>query len=555
MPGKEQRHCEFNPQHFTARSLTVGFDKTIEVRVGPTKQSFHLHESSLTRSSDSFKAALRNPMTKAATREIDLPEESPDAFNIYAEWLYGGSLPTNQTVSDIGLQSSPHFLIEPYLLGERLMDDLFLGHTEAAIFDIYKLETAARRWSDAATIACIYCKSPSGCKPRQIAIALGICWYSRELHELRASMNVGIAVHVTPELLEWIEDVVFAIAGVGHDPRQLAFALAEKVKKPKKRLSLEKALGQLRCQAEQLRNQDDGEAQESFAPETIGFGMRVRQNVLLGADKQVFVVHESYLTKSSEFFKAALRNPFLESQTRVIELPKEKAEDFQVYVQWLYSNCLPFRNESSGSPSTTSVPEETSNGTKIAPGAETQESRHLASTYLMAERLADDDFMTAIEVVWIDCFKGPVFLGNVIRSMDTIACHLYFSSAVGSKPRKVAIALFLSHFTHGLAGFRVSADELGETAVKRIQQAEQNPLLAEIAEDILFGIVGFGRDPKVLAYELLKMGHHSEQINANMRKLSFQDNLDSVRSRIAEEKKAGTRQNQDVPTDAEVGIP
>lgn len=205
-------------------------------------------------------------MAEAATGVIKLPGESPEVFKVYAEWLYGGSLPTNQTVPDLRPQKVPHFLVEPYLMGERLMDDVFLDHTEAAILESYKLESAARRWSDWSTIDCIYRNAPPGSKPRHMAIARGIAWYSKDVNALRERMNATISAGRFPERLEWVKDVLFAIAGAGHDPVQLAFALAEKVEQPKNRPSMKMALGQIRIQIEQLR-QSEMAGKRKIAPE------------------------------------------------------------------------------------------------------------------------------------------------------------------------------------------------------------------------------------------------------------------------------------------------
>lgn len=66
---------------------------------------------------------------------------------------------------------------------------------------------------------------------------------------------------------------------------------------------------------------------------------------------------------------------------------------------------------------------------------------HLASTYLMAERLVDDDFMTAIEMAWVDDFEAPI-----TTNRDETPQYLYENSSVGSRSREVALARQLSVF-------------------------------------------------------------------------------------------------------------
>lgn len=49
-----------------------------------------------------------------------------------------------------------------------------------------------------------------------------------------------------------------------------------------------------------------------------------------------FNVHEDFLTRTSDFFKAAVEAEQEQSRTRSIELDQEDAEIFNVYVTWLY---------------------------------------------------------------------------------------------------------------------------------------------------------------------------------------------------------------------------
>ncbi|TLD19431.1 hypothetical protein E2P81_ATG07048 [Venturia nashicola] len=76
----EQHSCQFDPTsgHSTSRPRSVG--KTIKVRVGLTKQSFYIHGPYLIRTSEFFKAALRNPMIEAATGIVNLPDEATKDF-------------------------------------------------------------------------------------------------------------------------------------------------------------------------------------------------------------------------------------------------------------------------------------------------------------------------------------------------------------------------------------------------------------------------------------------------------------------------------------------
>lgn len=64
--------------------------------------------------------------------------------------------------------------------------------------------------------------------------------------------------------------------------------------------------------------------------------------LLVGSDEHKFVVHESCLTRSSEFFKAAMKKEWVEGQTRTIKLPEEDhPEAFAHYLNFAYHKKLP----------------------------------------------------------------------------------------------------------------------------------------------------------------------------------------------------------------------
>ncbi|KAI9691330.1 MAG: hypothetical protein M1820_009751 [Bogoriella megaspora] len=60
---------------------------------------------------------------------------------------------------------------------------------------------------------------------------------------------------------------------------------------------------------------------------------------------ETFFIHESYLTKSSEYFRAALRGPWQEQQSRVINFADEDAAVVKLYVQWAYTCKIYIRDE------------------------------------------------------------------------------------------------------------------------------------------------------------------------------------------------------------------
>lgn len=64
--------------------------------------------------------------------------------------------------------------------------------------------------------------------------------------------------------------------------------------------------------------------------------------LVVGLEEEEFAVHESCITRTSEFFKAAMKKEWTEGQTRTIKLPEEPfLETFTHYLHYAYHRKLP----------------------------------------------------------------------------------------------------------------------------------------------------------------------------------------------------------------------
>jgi hypothetical protein len=61
----------------------------------------------------------------------------------------------------------------------------------------------------------------------------------------------------------------------------------------------------------------------------------------VGPNHHKIIVHRHSITRTSEFFAAALKKDWTEGQTRTIELPEEIPEHMEYYCEYLYSSELP----------------------------------------------------------------------------------------------------------------------------------------------------------------------------------------------------------------------
>lgn len=71
-------------------SLLTG--SMVDILVGPGRKTFNLHRDLLCDRSDYFKASLEGAFLESQTNELHLPDDSPAVFELFVNWLYGGSL-------------------------------------------------------------------------------------------------------------------------------------------------------------------------------------------------------------------------------------------------------------------------------------------------------------------------------------------------------------------------------------------------------------------------------------------------------------------------------
>jgi hypothetical protein len=73
-------------------------------------------------------------------------------------------------------------------------------------------------------------------------------------------------------------------------------------------------------------------------------------DIVVGAQQEVFSVHERLVRASSSFFDKAMAGDWKESQQRTIHLPDDEPEIFALYVHWLYYGTLPVFCDEPGLP-------------------------------------------------------------------------------------------------------------------------------------------------------------------------------------------------------------
>jgi hypothetical protein len=150
-----------------------------------------------------------------------------------------------------------------------------------------------------------------------------------------------------------------------------------------------------------------------------------------GENQETFDVHESLITSHSLFFKKAMSGSWKESEDRVIKLPEDDPEIFNVYVHHLYTGSVavipePLPADYAGAPT----------------------RKIICLLYVLAEKLQDIKAKnSAIEALLADCrVKQPngkyYFPGS--HNVDII----YSGTLPGSMARKFLVDIY----THKATG-------------------------------------------------------------------------------------------------------
>ena len=115
--------------------------KLVTFRVGtePSQQEdFAVHENMITPRSEFVRLALTNDWKEAQERIIPLPDDTPETFELYQQWLYTTRIPSDHLGSDPQKDSKEYkLLVRAFILGEKFMD----SHFKDAVVDsiIHKL--------------------------------------------------------------------------------------------------------------------------------------------------------------------------------------------------------------------------------------------------------------------------------------------------------------------------------------------------------------------------------------------------------------------------------
>ena len=174
--------------------------------------------------------------------------------------------------------------------------------------------------------------------------------------------------------------------------------------------------------------------------------------LLVGPKAEELIVHESCITRNSEFFKAALKKEWIEGQTRTIKLPEETStESFVNYLNFAYNEKLP-----------------TEDMNIVYSGGFTDDPQlELAKIYVIGERMLDRAVQKAVvrESIHLTTIKSP---DNNCHFPGSASIHLIYDGTTrGSPMRRLMVDFYV---TRGLA--------------KLPYQGQHPEFLEELAEEL-----------------------------------------------------------------------
>jgi len=93
---------------------------------------FTVHEDIVKASSEFVRLALRGEWKEASTRRVSLPDDEPDVFSVYQQWLYNGLI---HTILGFVLEPDDEYelLVKAYIFGEKIVDVAFKNSVVDAI--------------------------------------------------------------------------------------------------------------------------------------------------------------------------------------------------------------------------------------------------------------------------------------------------------------------------------------------------------------------------------------------------------------------------------------
>lgn len=144
---------------------------------------------------------------------------------------------------------------------------------------------------------------------------------------------------------------------------------------------------------------------------------------------------EHYISRRSDFFKAALKKEWKEGQTRIIKLPEEQPANVANYLDFAYGRNLP----------TKQIDQKLLENKPTLDPALASPSCTLADLYLLGERVLDSGIQNAVteEIIRIDSLR--LDKGALHFPSATFVNKIYTGTTPKSPMRRLIVDIHVSH--------------------------------------------------------------------------------------------------------------
>ena len=159
---------------------------TVTLIVGESRTMFQIHEAVLFNVSPVFRAAFTSDFKESAERQMSLPEDDAELFNLMVEWLYSRhydmSPPTGDRYIDCARFMQPTRL---YVLADKYAITKLKNHIAEILFSAMKLRGSAGPDTD--TVAYAYRNLPRTSGFRKLLVDFHACNIKHDWYEQASS--------------------------------------------------------------------------------------------------------------------------------------------------------------------------------------------------------------------------------------------------------------------------------------------------------------------------------------------------------------------------------
>lgn len=156
-----------------------------------------IHSTLLRDNSNFFASALNGRWKESGARAIEMPEDDPDDFTIYATWIHHRTIPTSTGDTDEHYGEEESALISAYGLGEKLGDDDFCDAALDVLVEICNMRDDANVWLSEAAVTKVYEVCLPGSPLRKMVVDLWLCHGKKSWFD----QPEGITAHLSKEFL------------------------------------------------------------------------------------------------------------------------------------------------------------------------------------------------------------------------------------------------------------------------------------------------------------------------------------------------------------------